>query len=221
MPETTSSHLHEAIFPVRVPAAPPEPAAVPAIAIVRSDIDHLTIISHRLAGLGYRTFTAVSVAGAMTLLRRFRTHLLLVDGTLPGLMPAELLREARRQDPAIEVLITDCPLWLKGQETCRLQGNGTHCLKGGNGGHASVEGLIGEIFRRRQLVSAETPFSELSRRQQDLVLLLSQGLRNREIAEKLYISEKTVRNDLSGLYRRLGVSSRAQLLVLAHRLGLM
>lgn len=53
----------------------------------------------------------------------------------------------------------------------------------------------------------------LSRRERDVLRLLCMGLGNAEIGRQLFISEKTVRNHLSAIYRKLGVASRAEAIV--------
>nr|BFD64788.1 hypothetical protein BdHM001_34690 [Bdellovibrio sp. HM001] len=53
----------------------------------------------------------------------------------------------------------------------------------------------------------------LSSRQSEIVTLVMSGLSNREIADKLFISEKAVRSHLSDTYKKLVVKSRAQLIV--------
>lgn len=53
----------------------------------------------------------------------------------------------------------------------------------------------------------------LSRREREVMHLLCTGLGNAEIGRRLFISEKTVRNHLSNLYRKLGVANRAQAIV--------
>lgn len=62
--------------------------------------------------------------------------------------------------------------------------------------------------------------NRLTRRERQVFDLLCEGLANARIAERLSISEKTVRNHLSRLYEKLGVSSRSEALVLAHKHGL-
>jgi DNA-binding NarL/FixJ family response regulator len=48
----------------------------------------------------------------------------------------------------------------------------------------------------------------LSRRELEVVLLLSKGLKNNEIAKKLFISPHTVDNHLKSIYRKMGVTNR-------------
>ena len=62
-------------------------------------------------------------------------------------------------------------------------------------------------------------FAALSRRERETLALLADGLSNAEIAERLGISEKTVRNHLSHLFDKLGVWSRAQAIVFARERG--
>ena len=61
-------------------------------------------------------------------------------------------------------------------------------------------------------MSTEAKPIRLSRRQKQLLAMLEQGLSNREIAEKLDISEHTVKVHFCRLFRRLGLNSRAQAL---------
>ena len=58
-------------------------------------------------------------------------------------------------------------------------------------------------------------FDGLSRCERETLALLADGLSNTEIAERLGISEKTVRNHLSHLFDKPGVWSRAQAIIFA------
>lgn len=61
----------------------------------------------------------------------------------------------------------------------------------------------------------------LTRRERELLALLSRGVTStEELAEELYISQKTVKNHLASIYQKLAVSDRAQAAVEAIRLGL-
>jgi DNA-binding NarL/FixJ family response regulator len=57
-------------------------------------------------------------------------------------------------------------------------------------------------------------------RERDILTLLSQGLSNTEISEKLFLAEGTVRNYTSVLLKKLGVADRTQAAILAIRYGL-
>jgi RNA polymerase sigma factor (sigma-70 family) len=66
---------------------------------------------------------------------------------------------------------------------------------------------------------SDSAFEALSRRERETLALLADGLSNAEIAERLGISEKTVRNHLSHLFDKFGVWSRAQAIVFARERG--
>lgn len=58
---------------------------------------------------------------------------------------------------------------------------------------------------------------EISEKEQTIISLVAEGLNNREIAEKLYLSEGTVRNYLSHILEKLGLRDRTQLAVFYYR----
>ena len=62
--------------------------------------------------------------------------------------------------------------------------------------------------------------SELTARENAILKLVAQGEGNGEIAKRLFISEKTVRNHLTNIFEKLGVDSRARAIVLARDRGL-
>jgi ATP/maltotriose-dependent transcriptional regulator MalT len=64
-----------------------------------------------------------------------------------------------------------------------------------------------------------SPFAALSARERQVLSLISDGLSNTDIAERLAISEKTVRNHASNVFDKLGVWSRAQAIVFARDHG--
>lgn len=67
--------------------------------------------------------------------------------------------------------------------------------------------------------AGESVFAALSARERQVLALIGDGLSNTDIAERLQISEKTVRNHASNLFDKLGVWSRAQALVFARDHG--
>jgi DNA-binding NarL/FixJ family response regulator len=67
---------------------------------------------------------------------------------------------------------------------------------------------------------ARPPFDRLSPRELQITYLVASGLSNSQIARKLTVSEKTVRNQLSGIFPKVGVSDRTQLAIEARKAGL-
>lgn len=57
----------------------------------------------------------------------------------------------------------------------------------------------------------------LTRREYEVLTLVAEGLNNKEIAERLYISEKTVKNHVSNIFRKINVSDRIQAAIYAYR----
>jgi DNA-binding NarL/FixJ family response regulator len=67
--------------------------------------------------------------------------------------------------------------------------------------------------------ATDTP-ERLTEREHEVLTLISEGLNNREIAEKLFISEKTVKTHVSSILGKLGVADRTQAAIYALRYGL-
>jgi two-component system, NarL family, nitrate/nitrite response regulator NarL len=59
--------------------------------------------------------------------------------------------------------------------------------------------------------------ANLTERERGVIAVIGEGLKNRQIAERLFISETTVRHHLSSIFDKLGVSDRFELLVYAYR----
>ncbi|MFQ5435555.1 MAG: response regulator [Anaerolineae bacterium] len=90
-------------------------------------------------------------------------------------------------------------------------------------GEAVIDSAIaGRVLAELRRPSKHTTKTEpdLSERDLEIVQLLAQGLKNQEIADRLTISEKTVRNRLSLIFRRLHLENRTQAVLYAMRKGL-
>ena len=59
----------------------------------------------------------------------------------------------------------------------------------------------------------------LTQREHDILALLSEGRSNRDIAQRLYLSEKTVKAHLAAIFRKLGVTNRTQAAMMAVQMG--
>ena len=83
-----------------------------------------------------------------------------------------------------------------------------------------MTGRVIDAFKKSSESGQRQEKPLLSNREKQVVQLAAQGFRNREIGEKLFISEQTVKNHLRNIFDKLGVSDRLELVLYAihHRL---
>lgn len=87
----------------------------------------------------------------------------------------------------------------------------------------STVALVLTFFSRNRPVNASLPipagFDQLTKREREIVHLIGQGLNTKKIAQQLYISESTVRHNLTSIYEKVDVSGRLELLIYAYYSG--
>lgn len=152
-------------------------------------------------------------------------HVVLMDVRMPHLDGVAATREIKRQLPQITILIlttfdddeyiiramTDgaAGYLLKDTRADQL----IAAIRDALAGNIILPGRIAaKITSRLQNVPPPTPIEseDFSPREKDIIAQLLQGKNNREIASDLYLSVGTVKNYLSQIYLKLGVSDRAQ-----------
>lgn len=92
------------------------------------------------------------------------------------------------------------------------------------GGKAMVEGALQRSvalppFRENEPSTLKWP-DGLTEREREVIVLIGQGLSNKDIADRLCISGITVRHHLTSIFDKLGVTTRQKLLIRAHQFGL-
>jgi two-component system, NarL family, nitrate/nitrite response regulator NarL len=81
--------------------------------------------------------------------------------------------------------------------------------------------VLSRIAQRRHVQDAEAEkIASLTRREHEIIALVGEGLKNGVIAERLFVSEATVRNHLTSILSKLALSDRFELAVYAFRHGL-
>lgn len=80
--------------------------------------------------------------------------------------------------------------------------------------------LAGKILQEFSIQKPTAPDNKLSDREKEVLQLISQGLGNKEIGEKLFISESTVKNHLRNILDKLHLQNRMQLIAFAYKHGL-
>jgi DNA-binding NarL/FixJ family response regulator len=87
-------------------------------------------------------------------------------------------------------------------------------------GSSYVDPRVAASFFRRRRPSNTVAVSQLSPRETDIIRLIAQGLSNRDIGNRLILSEKTVKNHVSHIFSKLHFTARSQAAVHAIRTGL-
>ncbi len=80
--------------------------------------------------------------------------------------------------------------------------------------------LIDHFLRLAGPATEPSGLAEITAREREILILIAHGLSNTEIADRLYVSEATIKTHVAHLYRKLGARDRAQAAVIAHQAGL-
>jgi DNA-binding NarL/FixJ family response regulator len=83
--------------------------------------------------------------------------------------------------------------------------------------------VIGELSRRQEppkLDPDAARIETLTEREREVITAVGDGLKNKDIGERLFISDITVRHHLTSIFGKLGVSDRLELVIYAYRHGL-
>ena len=87
-------------------------------------------------------------------------------------------------------------------------------------GEVHLDAVVAKHLTRSLVSATAEADAGLSRREQEIVALVAQGLSNRTIADTLFISERTARSHVSSILAKLGVASRTQAALWAIRQGM-
>ena len=74
------------------------------------------------------------------------------------------------------------------------------------------------ILKHAESLSTSQPEQGLSKKEREVITLIAQGCRNREIAGAMSISEETVKSHISRIFRKKNINCRSQLVPLAMKL---
>ena len=149
-----------------------------------------------------------------------------LDLKLPDTVGVSGVKFLRTQFPDVPLAVISASPAEDAEEWCRAAGADVYIEKSSGAGDIAAalrsmmvtDSKLGELDE----TTGELGFdARLSKRQKQLIVMLDQGLSNRDIAEQLGISEHTVKVHLWRLFRRLGVKSRTQTLHFARRHGLL
>lgn len=204
-------------------------------AMIRKGLNQMLSMEEGLAIIGEVGHGDEVIEKVLTL----KPDVVLMDINLPGKNGIELTRELSRKAPEIKVLA----LSVDGDQYHISQ-----MIRAGASGYilkdANVETLTEAIktvargdaylppqllskvldeYRRTSVIEKKVALPEdlkLTPREIEIISHIAHGESNREIAKKLFISEKTVKNHVSNILRKMNLEDRTQVAVYAYRTGL-
>lgn len=142
-----------------------------------------------------------------------------LDLKLPDADGMSGIREIRARYPGTPLAVLSGSSAAELEEQCLQAGADIYLEK--SSGNGDISAALRALLPQPEEAAEAGTDGKLSRRQNQLLLMLDRGLSNREIAEQLGISEHTVKVHLWRLFKRLGVKSRTQTLHYARANGLL
>lgn len=199
---------------------------------------------HDIVRLGVRTVLelegdievvgeAACAAGTAERILDLRPDVCVLDARLPDGSGVEVCREVRAADDRIRCLILTSYDEDEAMAAAILAGAAGYVLKQIESnslvsgirlvasGHTLIDPeaaarVVRDVEMRRTALDVQR---DLTPQQARILGLIAEGLTNREIAERLFLAEKTVKNHVTGLLAKLGVTHRTQAALMAYRLG--
>ncbi|MEV5301562.1 response regulator transcription factor [Amycolatopsis methanolica] len=175
---------------------------------------------------------ASTAAQALSRILALRPDVAVLDVRLSDGNGIELCRELRSRLPELNVLILTSYTDEEAMLNAILAGAGGYVIKDIQG--LQLVSAVREVGSGRSLLDTRAaatlmaklrvdaiesgPLAALSDRERTLLGLIGEGLTNRQIAERMFLAEKTVKNYVSRLLTKLGLERRTQAAVLATKL---
>ncbi len=173
---------------------------------------------------------------ALQLTRQHSPDILLLDLGIPG-QGLRALSRLREEDitPSTKIVILTASDIEDDLVACLQQGVAGYIVKGVPGGElirilksiAQGETYITPTLAARLLARGYTeprtepaPIAQLTPREKDVLRCLANGCHNREIAEQLHLSEKTVKHYITSIFKKLNLRNRVEAALFAQKFGL-
>lgn len=201
-------------------------------ALIRDSLEMLLKLESDIEVVG----VAQDGAEAIDLVKKYQPDLVLMDLKMPGMNGIEATRHICTHHPNTKVLVLttyDDDEWVFDAVRAGAAGyllkdtpreEVIKAVRGTIAGKSfvdpSVAGKLLQQVATRQSHPATLITDKLTEREVDVLRLVARGLTNGDIAERLFLSEGTVRNHISAIFAKLNVADRTQAAVIAIQHGL-
>ena len=173
---------------------------------------------------GYRVVgEAGDAEAALRLVQELEPQVVVMDVRLPGRSGIEACRDIRSACPGTHVLMLTAYADDEALFSSIMAGASGYVLKQIRG--ADLVGAVATVSRGQSLLDPEVtarvlsrlrggaaagPLGDLTSQERRILDLVAEGLTNRQIAERVHLAEKTVKNYVSSILMKLGLSRRAE-----------
>ncbi len=171
---------------------------------------------------------------AISLARQFKPDVILMDINMPGTNGLQAIKDLKAEKSTARIIVLTMHedreylfktlqfgaegYVLKDAEPSVLIEAIRNVYKGRNYIQPNMTRELVREFNRVTLHEKDkSPDTSLTARELEVLGLITEGMINKEIAKKLYISEKTVKNHVSNIFRKLNVSDRTQAAIYAYK----
>lgn len=162
------------------------------------------------------------------MLRHYQPDVLLLDVNMPVIDGITVLKKIKQQGETVKVILLTIENDRATINKAIDIGADGYVLKDSagtqivnaiqtvyQGGKYIDKALVPFLFSEIKNKNEASIFDNLSKREMEILIHISKGLSNKEIADNLYLSEKTVKNYVTSIFRKLNVSHRVQATILA------
>lgn len=173
------------------------------------------------------TGTGSDGGDAIRLAREAKPDVILLDIRMEPLTGLDATRAILAEDPQAKILLITTFQDEEYIAQALSLGCRGYILKSNIGGilpamravHSGQMVFDSKVVQKIQQPVRKRSFPELSGREREILQLVAEGMNNREIAEKLFLSEGTVRNYISAMLEKLELRDRTQLAIHYYREG--
>lgn len=170
---------------------------------------------------------AADGSNLMRVVEKAQPDVLLMDAQMPEHKPVEATHTLREQFPQVRIIVLsayDLPEYVIGLLKAGVTGyvlkddaaeTLVQAIRAVADGEQWVSPQVAKILVKSVRANRTSEAVKLTRREKEVLQLMATGKTNGQIAEDLFISEQTVKNHISNLFRKLGVETRVDAVLYA------